>query len=180
LDEGGIRKIYMKKTKNIPLPHPALVPTSIHTQILLTKEGLSDLKEEYKHLVEVKRPAAVSRLANARGLGDLAENSEYTDSKQDLAFIDGRIAELEIVLHEAKIISNHSKKKIDVGSKVTLTVKGKKEMFTIVGEWEADPTQKKISHSSPLGKALLSRRVGDQVEVEAPAGRIIYKVVSID
>lgn len=180
MEEGGIRKTYMKKIKKTQVQEAAVVPTSLHTQILLTKEGLSDLKKEYKHLLEVKRPAAVERLANARGLGDLAENSEYTDSKQDLAFIDGRIAELEIVLHEAKIISNHSRKKIDVGSKVTLNIRGKKEIFTIVGEWEADPTQKKISHSSPLGKALLSRKVGDQVEVEAPAGKIVYKVVQID
>jgi len=150
-------------------------------KILLTRQGLDELKKEYETLLNVKRPVVVDRLATARGLGDLAENSEYTAAKQDLAFVDGRIAELEVILHEAKIIStNHSRKKVDVGSKVTLTVKGKKETFSIVGEWEADPKERKVSHSSPLGKALLGKRVGEQVEVDAPIGKVKYKVVSID
>lgn len=139
-----------------------------------------ELRVEYDHLLNTKRPEVVERLANARNQGDLTENSEYTAAKQDLAFIDGRISELEAVLHEAKVISGHSKKKVDIGCKVTLTVSGKKDIFTIVGEWEADPMQKKISHSSPLGKALLGRKPGEKVEVEAPAGKIVYKILHID
>lgn len=149
-------------------------------KILLTKEGLNTLKEEYDNLVNNKRPVAVERLANARGQGDLTENSEYTAAKQDLAFMDGRIAELEQVLHEAQVVVSHSKKKVDVGCRVTLNTGGKKEAFTIVGEWEADPMQKKISHSSPLGKALIGRKVGEKVEVEAPAGKIRYKILLIE
>jgi transcription elongation factor GreA len=149
-------------------------------KIFMTKEGLVELKAEYDQLLKTKRPEVVERLANARNQGDLTENSEYTAAKQDLSFIDGRISELEAVLHEAKIISGHSKKKVDLGCKVTLHVAGKKEMFTIVGEWEADPTQKKISHSSPLGKALLGKKPGDKVEVEAPAGKIAYKILHIE
>ena len=149
-------------------------------KVLVTREGLTELKKEHDELVQSKRPEAVTRLANARGQGDLTENSEYTAAKQDLAFIDGRIAELEQVLHEAKVVSSHSRKKVDVGCKVTLTIKGKKEIFTIVGEWEADPAQKKISHSSPLGQALMGKKPGDHVEVEAPAGKILYKIVHID
>ncbi len=149
-------------------------------KILLTKEGLEELKKEYELLVNKKRPELVDRLALARTQGDLAENSEYTSAKQDLAFIDGRIAELEQVLHEAKVVVRYSKKKVDIGCKVTLHLKGKKEIFTIVGEWEADPAQKKISHSSPLGKALIGKKVGDKVEVEAPVGKIVYKILSID
>ena len=149
-------------------------------KVLVTREGLTELKKEHDELVQSKRPEAVTRLANARGQGDLTENSEYTAAKQDLAFIDGRIAELEQVLHEAKVVSSHSRKKVDVGCKVTLTIKGKKETFTIVGEWEADPAQKKISHSSPLGQALMGKKPGDHVEVEAPAGKILYKIVHID
>ena len=113
-------------------------------------------------------------------MGDLSENSEYSAAKQDLAFIDGRIAELEEILHGAKVISTHKKDQIDLGCKVTLTVKGKKEVFTLVGEWEADPASKKISHSSPLGKALLGKKQGEEAEVEAPAGKILYKVVHIE
>ena len=149
-------------------------------KVVLTRDGLSELKKEYLELVDKKRPEVVERLALARGQGDLAENSEYTAARQDLAFIDGRIAELEKVISEAKVISGHSKSKVDVGCKVTLHVNGKRETFIIVGEWEADPVQKKISHSSPLGKALLGRKIGEKVEVEAPAGKVVYKILSIE
>ncbi|KKS46952.1 transcription elongation factor GreA [Candidatus Gottesmanbacteria bacterium RIFCSPLOWO2_02_FULL_42_29] len=153
---------------------------TLNQQILLTKEGVKQLKEEYEELLTLKRPVAVERLANARSEGDLTENSEYTAAKQDLGFIDGRITELKLILSEAKIIASHSRKKVDVGCKVTLHVNGKREHFTIVGEWEADPMQKKISHSSPLGKALIGKKPGDKVEVEAPAGRILYKILHIE
>lgn len=151
-----------------------------NTHIVVTKEGLDTLKAELDELTNVKRPAAVARLADAREQGDLSENSEYTDAKQNLAFIDGRIAELEAVLHGVKVVTTHGKGAVDVGCKVTLTVNGKQEEFTVVGEWEADPTAKKISHESPLGKALLGKKVGEQVEVEAPAGKILYKVLHIE
>lgn len=148
--------------------------------VVLTKEGLAQLKKEHNELVHKKRPELVARLAVARGQGDLAENSEYAAARQDLSFIDGRIAELELVISGAKIISSHPKSKVDVGCKVTLHVNGKKDTFTIVGEWEADPTQKKISHSSPLGKALLGKKVGEHVEVEAPVGKIHYNILAIE
>jgi len=148
-------------------------------QQLLTKEGLNALKAEHEELVNVKRPATVVRLSEAREAGDLSENSEYVSAKQDLSFIDGRIAELEEILHGAKIISSKTTGLIDVGSKVILHVNGKKEEYLLVGEWEADPMRKKISNESPLGKALLGKQVGEIVEVEAPAGKIKYKVLEI-
>jgi len=148
--------------------------------VVVTKEGLDALKAEYEELTQVKRPAAVTRLAAAREQGDLSENSEYTDAKQSLAFIDGRIAELEVVLHGVKVVTTHAKGQVDVGCKVTLHINGKKEEFTVVGEWEADPKERKISHESPLGKALLGKKVGDKVEVEAPAGRLLYKILHIE
>jgi len=148
-------------------------------QQLLTKEGLDSLKAEHEELVKVKRPATVVRLSDAREAGDLSENSEYVSAKQDLSFIDGRIAELEEILHAAKIISPKATGLIDLGSKVILHVNGKKEEFLLVGEWEADPMRKKISNESPLGKALLGKQVGEIVEVEAPAGKIKYKVLEI-
>lgn len=152
----------------------------LNHSVILTKEGLATLKAEHEDLVKTKRLAAVERLALARDQGDLAENSEYTDAKQALAFIDGRILELEEVLHGVKVVTSHPKGQIDVGCTVTLTINGKKEEFTIVGEWEADPISKKISHESPLGKALLGKKVGDKVEVEAPAGKILYKILHIE
>lgn len=148
--------------------------------MVLTKEGLDQLKKEYAELVNVKRPEMVKRLSEARDLGDLAENSEYASAKQDLAFIDGRILELEEIIRGAKVVTSHGKKQVDVGCSVTLHLNGKKEVFMVVGEWEADPSNKKISHSSPLGKALLGKKVGDQVEVVAPAGKIIYKILHIE
>jgi transcription elongation factor GreA len=151
-----------------------------NTKIVVTQEGLDTLKAEYDELLNIKRPAAVTRLATAREQGDLSENSEYTDAKQNLSFIDGRIAELEMVLHDVKVVTTHTKDLVDVGSKVTLHINGRKEAFTVVGEWEADPASKKISHESPLGKALLGKKVGEKVEVEAPAGKILYKVLGIE
>ena len=115
--------------------------------MILTKDGLGQLKAELAELTAQKRPAAVVRLAEARDLGDLSENSEYAAAKQDLAFIDGRIAELEEIIRSAKVVTAHGKKQVDVGCKVTLHIDGKKDIFTVVGEWEADPVNKKISHS---------------------------------
>lgn len=147
--------------------------------IVMTKQGLDELKSEFDNLIQEKRPKLVARLADARDLGDLSENSEYAAAKQDLAFADGRIAELEDILRAAKVITSHKKGQVDVGCKVTLHINGKKDTFTVVGEWEADPSNKKISHSSPLGKALLGKKVGEQVEVEAPAGKILYEILHI-
>jgi transcription elongation factor GreA len=152
----------------------------INHKVVMTKDGLAELKKEHEELVSVKRPVAVARLADARELGDLSENSEYAAAKQDLAFIDGRILELEEIIHEAKIVTNHPKSQVDVGCKVTLTVNGKKEEFLLVGEWEANPKEKKISHESPLGKALLGKKVGEKAEVEAPAGTLSYKILNIE
>ena len=152
-----------------------------HSDVLLTRDGLADLQKEFDTLVNVKRPEAVKRIAAAREQGDLSENSEYAAAREDMSFIDGRIAELEELLHKAKLVSvKHSKTHVDVGCSVTLHVNGKKDIYTIVGEWEADPKEKKISHSSPLGKALMGKQVGEKVEVEAPAGKLAYKILHIE
>ena len=152
----------------------------LQNKIILTPEGLAELKREHEELVNVKRPEAVTRLASAREAGDLSENSEYAAAKTDLSFIDGRIIELEDIMHGAKVVKSHGKSHVDVGCKVTLTINGKKETFHLVGEWEANPMEKKISHSSPLGKALIGKKVGEKVEVEAPAGRNLYKILDIE
>ena len=153
-------------------------------KIYLTQDGLNELKKEYEELTKVKRPEVVVRVSDARNLGDLSENAEYVAAREELSFIDGRIDELEELLKQATLIHHDNSKKngkklVALGSKVILTVSGKKEEFTVVGEWEADPTEKKISHESPLGKALLGRQNGETVEVEAPAGKIQYTVLSV-
>jgi len=151
-------------------------------KVFLTKEGIENLKKELQNFNEVRRPYTVERLANARNAGDLSENSDYTEAKQDLAFIDGRIAELEEVLGRVEAIKEDNCKhdKVDLGCKVKVEVNGEENIFHIVGEWEADPNSKKISHESPLGRALLGKKVGDKVEVEAPVGKLIYTIVEIE
>lgn len=153
-------------------------------KIFLTQEGLDELKKELEDLQSAKRPKVLERLAEARAMGDLSENSEYTAAREELALIDGRIEELQEILKGAEVIkedrSAKGKKAVQLGSKVKVQVKGKHDMFSLVGEWEADPKEKKISHESPLGKALIGKSVGENVEVEAPAGKIVYTVVEID
>ena len=155
----------------------------ISKKIYLTKEGLGDLKKEYEELSKNKRPIVLERVSQARSMGDLSENAEYVAAREELSFIDGRIDELEELINQAVLITEtHSKgnhQLVKLGSIVTVNVKGKKEEFMLVGEWEADPHEKKISHESPLGKALIGKKVGDKVEVEAPAGTVNYTIVSV-
>jgi len=153
-------------------------------KIYLTEEGLGELKKEYEELTKVKRPLILERLAEARNQGDLSENAEYTAAKDELSFLDGRIDELEELLKQATLIKEEDKKVngkevVSLGSTVTVHIDGAKEEFTVVGEWEADPTEKKISNKSPLGQALMDKAVGETIEVEAPAGKVAYKIVSI-
>jgi transcription elongation factor GreA len=152
-------------------------------QILITQEGLDKLKSEYEELTKQKRPVIVDRLTNSRQDGDLAENSEYSQAKEELSFIDGRINELEEVINKASIISGSHKNcgSIALGCKVTVkSSSGGSHLFHLVGEWEADPAVKKISHTSPLGKSLLGKKVGEIIEVEAPVGKIVYTILKID
>lgn len=154
-------------------------------KIYLTKEGLAELKKEHEELKNVKRPQIVDRVTQARNQGDLSENAEYVAARDELSFTDGRIDELEELLKEVNLIregngKSGSKSIVKLGSTVTLHVKGKKEKFMVVGEWEADPAEKKISHESPLGKALLGKEIGEKVEVDAPAGKILYTIVLVE
>lgn len=155
----------------------------INKKIYLTKGGIEELNKEHQELVRGKRPEVLERLSQARSMGDLSENAEYVAAREELSFIDGRIDELEELLKQATLIrEDHSngKKTVKLGSKVTLHKNGKKEVFILVGEWEADPTEQKISHESPLGKALLGKKMGEKVEVAAPSGKILYTVVSVE
>ncbi len=149
-------------------------------KIYLTKEGLDELKQELDQLVKVKRPDLLNRVSQARNMGDLSENAEYTVAKDELTFIDGRIEELEEILQQVVIIKADHSSTIKLGSTVNVNAGGDKDIFTVVGEWEADPKERKISHESPLGKALIGKKVGETVEVEAPAGKIVYTIEAIN
>lgn len=153
-------------------------------KIYLTEKGLSELKNEYNILVKTKRPLVVNRLSTARDMGDLSENAEYTAARDELVFIDSRIEELEDLLKKATLIKEKPKgkknKTVNLGSEVSLKTSNRKEKYTIVGEWESDPGKKKISNESPLGKALMGKSEGDEIEIVAPAGKMSYKILTID
>jgi len=148
--------------------------------VYLTNEGLKELKEELRVLVEEKKPALLERVAIARAHGDLSENSEYAAAREDLAFTESRIEEIETLILKAKIIKNKKAKEVKLGTKVTVKNNGKTLTFELVGEWEANPLEQKISHTSPLGQALIGKKTGEKVEIEAPAGKIIYQIQKIE
>jgi transcription elongation factor GreA len=151
-----------------------------NTNTQITKKGLEVLKTELQILVEKKRPNLVIRLSEARAAGDLAENSDYHNAKEELEFLDGRIAELDDVIENSTIINGDDVRgTVSVGNAVKVKVNGITQEFHIVGEWEADPVAKKISHTSPLGQALVGKKKGAKVEVEAPAGKIVYEIIEV-
>lgn len=155
-------------------------------QTLVTKEGLKKLKEELDHLKTARRQEVAQRLKEAISYGDLSENSEYEEAKNEQAFVEGRIIELEQKIKNAKIITEKKTdargKMVDIGSTVNVqnTKEGKEpEEYTIVGSTEANPLESKISNESPLGKALLGRVKGDTVEVAAPSGKVKYEILKV-
>ncbi len=150
-------------------------------KVQLTKEASVALQKELRELNDIKRPKLVERLSYAMSQGDLSENADYSNAKEELEFLDGRIAELTAVINNATVLENHVKSgKVSVGTKVTVKVGGKSQVFIIVGEWEADPASKKISPSSPLGQVLMDKAKGEKVTVEAPAGKVSYEILAIE
>ena len=145
----------------------------------LTKEGLDALIKELHELKEVKRPALVERLAHARAEGDLSENSDYQNARDELEFLDGRIAEYQEIIKRVEVVEHNGKNEVAIGAKVEVKINGSNHVYHIVGEWEADPAEKKISHTSPLGQALVGKKPGDKVEVDAPAGKVVYEILSV-
>lgn len=149
-------------------------------KIYVTSEGLTKIKNELSELKNNKRPQVVERLALARSQGDLSENNEYASAREELAFVDGRIEELEDIITNA-CISDTPKVSgcVCLGSKVRVKIDEMETVYEIVGEFEADPALKKVSANSPLGKALLGKKPGEEVSFEAPAGQVVYKIIGI-
>ena len=147
----------------------------------LTPDGLKKLQEELEYLRTTRRQAVAARLHAAMEEGELLENAEYEDAKNEQAFVEGRIMELEDTLSKAVIIENHGPTdEVRVGTKVTIREAGSPtETYYIVGSAEADPKSGRISNQSPLGRALLGKKAGDEVTVQAPDGPMVYKVVAI-
>ena len=149
----------------------------------LTKEGYQKLQDELDYLRTAKRQEVANRLHEAMEGGELIENAEYEAAKNEQAFVEGRIQELEILLATAKIIEDNGKKKSDmvqIGSKVTIKEGNfEPETFIIVGVAEANPREGKISNESPIGKAILNHKLGDTVKVETPGGTYNVKILKI-
>ena len=132
--------------------------------VSLTKQGKADLETELKELIG-RRPAIAERLQTARAFGDLSENQEYTDARSEQKTVENRIAEIEEILKNAKVIRNASHDKVAMGATVTVKLSGKKFTYSIVGPVEANPLEGKISDKSPIGQALMGKKVGDTYEL---------------
>lgn len=146
----------------------------------VTQEGLNKLKQELTELKQIKRREVALRIETAKDFGDLSENAEYTSAKEEQAFIEGRIAELEQVLKNAIIIQEtQSNGIVKVGSKIKIKDDGTVKEYKIVGSEEADPTQGLISNESPIGRAFLGRKLGEIVKIQVPKGAIRWKIIEI-
>lgn len=152
--------------------------------MLLTLEGLNKLEKELEYLKTVRRREVAERIKQALEFGDITENSEYDDAKNEQGFIEGRILALEKILRNARVIDEQgvNLEEVGLGSKVSLLDldTGEELDYTIVGSTEADPSQFKISNESPVGKALLGRKAGEEVAVNVPVGTLHYRVTAIN
>jgi len=151
---------------------------AIPTQYM-TQDKLEELKEEFENLKLIKLPKIAKRIDEARQMGDLSENAEYHQAREDMAWAQSRMKEIQAILDNAEVITTGGGGTIELGSFIAVKVKGEKREYTIVGAQEADPTTGRISNESPLGSAFLGRKKGDRVVVELPAGEQEYKIVEV-
>lgn len=152
-------------------------------EVILSAEGLRKLEDKLEYLRTVRRHEVAERIRKARQFGDITENSEYEDAKNEQAFIEGEILQLEKVLRNAKLVDDVSVDPHVAGlwSKVKLQDQETKEVFeyTIVGSTESDPGQNRISDESPVGRAIVGQRAGSKIQVQAPAGTLKYKILEV-
>ncbi len=153
-------------------------------EFFFTEEGLAKTEAELDHLKSVTRREVAEKIKTALGYGDLSENAEYDHAKNEQAKVEEKIAKLENMLRNAVLIEeeNLDKNHVSIGTKVTIREKGTKEdeLYTIVGSAETDPLAGKISNESPMGSALLGKKIGDKAQVETPAGLIEFEIVAIE
>lgn len=152
-------------------------------EVVLTADGLAKLERELEHLKTVRRREVAQRIKTALQFGDISENSEYDDAKNEQAFIEGRIMSLEKMLRNSRIVDESSvdPNVVTIGSKVRVKDldTGEELEYMVVGSAEADPNENRISNESPVGRALLEKRVGDVVEIDVPAGKIRFEIEAI-
>jgi transcription elongation factor GreA len=152
-------------------------------QVMLTADGLKKTETELEHLKSVRRREVAERIKQAIEFGDISENSEYEDAKNEQAFIEGKILELEKILRNAKLIDEAENQQDIVALGSTVVLKdledASEEEYTIVGSTEANPKENKISNESPVGEAILNQKVGSIVEVNVPAGILKYQIIEL-
>lgn len=144
----------------------------------LTKDGKKELELELSEL-KGRRGGIADKIATARDFGDLAENAEYSAAKDEQSQVESRIAEIEGILQNATIIKARNTSSVTVGNTVELRTTGKTVVYTVVGSVEADPLEGKISDESPIGKALLGKKVGETITIETPKGKMEYEIIKI-
>jgi transcription elongation factor GreA len=148
---------------------------------IITKEGYEKLEKEIKYLTTVKRREIAERIEKAKEMGDLSENAEYQEAKDEQAYNEGRISELKALIKNLTVVENNNdKEEVGMGSKITVKAGDKKKEFTIVSFNEVDPLEGKISNESPIGKAFLGKKKGDKVLVETPKGEVEYEILNIE
>jgi transcription elongation factor GreA len=145
----------------------------------ITDAGKRELETELEEL-KGRRGAIADKIAEARDYGDLSENAEYDAAREEQGLVESRIAEIEDILLNAELIKAGKSSKVALGSKVELKTKGKTVAYAIVGPVEADPLEGKISNESPIGEALMGKKVGDTVTISTPKGEISYEIISIN
>ncbi|MBI5071862.1 transcription elongation factor GreA [Candidatus Falkowbacteria bacterium] len=149
-------------------------------KMYVSREGLERFKQELDELVNVKRKEIIERIERAKELGDLSENAEYAAAKDEQAFTEGRIIELQDMIARAEIINGSGKVDlVRVGSKVKVKTDGTETEYEIVGVAEADPLTGKISNESPLGRSFLGRKIGDKIQIQIPKGMVTYTILEI-
>lgn len=155
----------------------------LEKEVILTPEGLQKIEEKLEHLKSIRRQEVAERIKQAIGFGDISENSEYDDAKNEQAFIEGEILELEKIIRSARLIDSCDIKSGEVGIGTTVKLKdiefGDIDVYTIVGSAEAEPVKNRISNESPVGRAVLGRKTGETVTVNVPDGKIKYKIMEI-
>ena len=149
-------------------------------KIIMTQTGLNKLQDELQEFKTEKRPLVIARIKAARELGDLSENADYQDAREEQAFIEGRIQELEAMIKSAEVSGGGKQGEVALGSKVTLEVGGGTLAFTIVAPNESDPSGGMISYESPIGSALIGKTAGATVSVKTPDGMAEYKIAKIE
>lgn len=152
----------------------------MNKEIILTQKGLDKLRQDLIQLKTNRRPAVIERIQAARALGDLSENSEYDDARNEQSFIEGRIKELNDIIKKAKVVSKKfSNSEAGLGSTIVCEVEKDTESYELVSSAEADPANGKVSIDSPLGKGLMGKKKGDTAIVKTPSGEIFYQILDI-